>query len=280
MDQDLFDRRRAIERERVGSESPAGVVTADIRASWERCRTVLEIERPNVPVDDGDVIEAWDGSPVRRLPPQILTQLVDSGRDAGMLTVVTDPAGQVLWASAPPVLERGAQHVGLVPGGRWDESVAGTNGIAMALVTDRPAAVFATEHWCEPVHDWVCYSAPVHDASGEIAAVIDLSTTWDRANPLALGTVGAMARLMELELVTMTSVAPGLDVRALGPRPRHARRRARRPRTAPGRAAPRARRRRYGHARRAARPAVRRPPDQHDHAAGRDLPHPRRRCAA
>ena len=216
MDQDLFDRRRAIERERVGSESPAGVVTADIRASWERCRTVLEIERPNVPVDDGDVAEAWDESPVRRLPPQILTQLVDSGRDAGMLTVVTDPAGQVLWASAPPVLERGAQHVGLVPGGRWDESVAGTNGIAMALVTDRPAAVFATEHWCEPVHDWVCYSAPVHDASGEIAAVIDLSTTWDRANPLALGTVGAMARLMELELVTMTSVAPGLDVRALG----------------------------------------------------------------
>ena len=141
-----------------------------------------------------------------------------------MLTVVTDPGGQVLWASAPPVLERGAQHVGLVPGGRWDESVAGTNGIAMALVTDRPAAVFATEHWCEPVHDWVCYSAPVHDASGEIAAVIDLSTTWDRANPLALGTVGAMARLMELELVTMTSVAPGLDVRAPRPRPRHARR--------------------------------------------------------
>ena len=101
MDQDLFDRRRAIERERVGSESPAGVVTADIHASWERCRTVLEIERPNVPVDDGDVVGAWDESPLRRLPPQILTQLVDSGRDAGMLTVVTDPAGQVLWASAP-----------------------------------------------------------------------------------------------------------------------------------------------------------------------------------
>ena len=31
MDQDLFDRRRAIERERVGGESPAGVVTPDIR---------------------------------------------------------------------------------------------------------------------------------------------------------------------------------------------------------------------------------------------------------
>ena len=133
-----------------------------------------------------------------------------------MLTVVTDPKGQVLWGSAPSSLLRPAQDVGLIPGGRWDEQVAGTNGIAMALVTDRPAAVFATEHWCEPVMDWVCYSAPVHDAGGDVAAIIDLSTTWDRANPLALGTVGALARLMEIELVTATAVAPGLDLRALG----------------------------------------------------------------
>ena len=216
MDRDLFDRRRAIEGERLEAASRAGVVASDIRASWERCRTVLGAERPSVPVDDGYVAEAWDGSPIRRLAPHILTQLVDSGRDAGMLTVVTDPNGQVLWASAPPPLRRGAEHVGLIPGGRWDEPVAGTNGIAMALVTDRPSAVFATEHWCEPVRDWVCYSAPVHDADGGVAAVIDLSTTWDRTNPLALGTVGAMARLMEIELVTARAVAPGLDVRALG----------------------------------------------------------------
>ena len=167
MDQDLFDRRRAIERERVGGESPARVVAPDIRASWERCRSVLETAQPNVPVDDGRVAEAWNESPIRRLAPHLLTELVGSGQAAGMLTVVTDPAGQVLWGSAPSSLLRPAQDVGLIPGGRWDEQVAGTNGIAMALVTDRPAAVFATEHWCEPVMDWVCYSAPVHDAGAE-----------------------------------------------------------------------------------------------------------------
>ena len=56
-----------------------------------------------------------------------------------MLTVVTDPAGTVLWGSAPTELRRGAEGVGLVPGGRWDEPVAGTNGIAMALVTGKPS---------------------------------------------------------------------------------------------------------------------------------------------
>jgi hypothetical protein len=216
VDQDLIERRRAIELERVGGPNPPAVVADGIRASWERCRTVVELDRPNVPVRDADVAEAWDESPIRRLTPQILTQLVDNGRDAGMLTVVTDPAGQVLWGSAPLDLQKGAEGVGLVPGGRWDEPVAGTNGIAMALVTDGPAAVFATEHWCEPVREWVCYSAPVHTASGDVAAVIDLSTRWDRANPLALGTVGAMARLMELELASATPVSAGLDLRALG----------------------------------------------------------------
>jgi hypothetical protein len=216
VDQDLFDRRQAIERERVGDASPAGVVASDIRASWERCKGVLAGDRPNVPVDDSAVADAWRESPIRRIAPHILTQLVDSGNDAGMLTVVTDPRGRVLFGSAPRPLERPAHHVGLIPGGRWDEPVAGTNGIALALVTDGPVAVFATEHWCEPVHDWVCYSAPVHDPGGEVAAVIDLSTTWDRANPLALRTVGAMARLMEIELAAATTLAPGLDVRALG----------------------------------------------------------------
>lgn len=218
MDQDLFERRRAIERERVGGRfgAPAGVVTSDIRASWDRCRSLLEVEHPSVPVDDATVADTWDDSPIRRQAAHILTQLADTGRDAGMLAVVTDPDGQVLWETAPSSLRRGAEAIGLIPGGRWDEPVAGTNGIAMALVTGQPSAVFATEHWCEPIRDWVCYSAPVHSAEGDVAAVIDLSTTWDRANPLALGTVRAMARLIEIELSTAGPVTAGLDLRALG----------------------------------------------------------------
>jgi hypothetical protein len=56
----------------------------------------------------------------------------------------------------------------------------------------------------------------VRTAAGDVAAVIDLSTRWDRANPLGLGTVGAMARLMEIELATAGPITAGLDVRALG----------------------------------------------------------------
>ena len=116
-----------------------------------------------------------------------------------------------------------------MPGGRWDETAAGTNGIGMALVTGRPAAVFATEHWVSPVREWVCYSAPVRTPDGEVAGVIDLSTTWNRANPLGLGTIAAFARLIEAELARSNVVAGPTWARPARARAaaRHARRRRR-----------------------------------------------------
>jgi hypothetical protein len=217
VEQGLFERRVAIDRERAGNVPPGSVVTDPIRASWSRCQDLFEDRWSNVPVGDDAIDERWRESPIRQLAPHLITQLADAGRDAGMLTIVTDPAGQVLWEDTPPDLRRPAHGVGLIPGGRWDEPVAGTNGIGMALFTGGPSVVFATEHWCTPVRDWVCYSAPVRTADGVLTGVIDLSTTWDRANPLALGTIGAMARLIEIELAASAPrSAPGLAVHALG----------------------------------------------------------------
>jgi hypothetical protein len=220
VDRELLDRRAAIERERDGRKGPAGLVDATIRASWERCTQLLDAGREQAPVDATDEIaERWASSPIRRAAPHLIEQLADAGRDAGLLAIVTDATGQVLWESAPRRLLRGAEGIGLVPGGHWHETAAGTNGIGMALVTGRPAAVFATEHWVTPVRDWVCYAAPVYAPDGSVAGVIDLSTTWERANPLALGTIGAFARLIEVELAVSretTAATTGLDLRTLG----------------------------------------------------------------
>jgi hypothetical protein len=227
VDRELVDRRTAIEQERAATgahRAADGMVGADIRASWQRCLDLLAERRDSVPVDGSDeVADRWETSPIRRAAPHLVDQLVEAGRDAGLVAIVTDASGQVLWQDAPRPLQGPAEGVGLVPGGRWDETVAGTNGIGMALLTGRPVAVFASEHWYEPVRDWVCYSAPVRASNGSIAGVIDLSTTWDRANPLGLRTVGALARLMELELASAAGASAagvvataGLHVQALG----------------------------------------------------------------
>ena len=230
MDQRLVDRRAEIERVRtrgvgIGTARGVGGVTGDnivapaVRASWARCHVLVDDRRDQAPVEAIDEIpDRWDASPIRRASPELVEHLADAGRDGGMLAIITDGAGQVLWESAPSELRRRAEGVGLVPGGRWHEGAAGTNGIGLALVTGRPTAVFATEHWVEPVRNWVCYSAPVRAPDGSIAGVIDLSTTWDRANPLGLSTVDAFARLMELELAGSwrPGGTAGLDVHVLG----------------------------------------------------------------
>ncbi len=219
MDADLSGRRAAIDREREGLAR--GSVSPAIRASWDRCRRVIDTEHDHAPVADDGVDERWDASPIRRAAPELVAQLADAGRDAGLLAIVTDATGRVLWESAPSALRRPAEGVGLIPGGRWDETAAGTNGIGMAIVTGRPSAVFATEHWVSPVREWVCYSAPVRTPDGTVAGVIDLSTTWTRANPLGLGTIAAYARLIEAELARANVAAGprGLDLHVLG-RPR------------------------------------------------------------
>ena len=94
-----------------------------------------------------------------------------------------------------------------------------------ALGVDRSASGCATRRRC---------ATP----DGEVAGVIDLSTTWDRANPLGLGTIAAFARLIEAELARSNVVAGrrGLDLRVLG-RPRATLDGVpRRPQPAPGRA--------------------------------------------
>jgi transcriptional regulator of acetoin/glycerol metabolism len=79
--------------------------------------------------------------------------------------------------------------------------------------------VFAVEHWCVAVHDWVCYAAPVLGPSGDPVGVIHLSTTWSRANALGLPTVTALAHLVELQLRSRLDgglPGPGLRLRVLG----------------------------------------------------------------
>jgi hypothetical protein len=105
-----------------------------------------------------------------------------------------------------------AEQVNFGLGGRWDEQSVGTNAIALALISGRPSSVFAVEHWCAAVHDWVCYSAPIRDADGNPLGVIDLSTTWDHANPLGMPTITALARILEQQ----TRQVPLTGVRAVG----------------------------------------------------------------
>ncbi len=193
-----------------------------VQASWRRCAPGLPTSRKSAPVDPAeDTRERWDGSLIRRAVPGLIQQLEQAAMSSDLIACITDADGRVLWQWTPRWLRSAADRVGLMPGGIWHEGTSGTNGIGLALAADRPVTVFATEHWLHPVRDWVCYGAPVHGRDGTQLGVIDLSTSWKRANPLALTTVASMARLIEHELRTLDRspqdlAQPELDLRVLG----------------------------------------------------------------
>jgi hypothetical protein len=212
--------RRDLERARSVFEADPGAapISDELRRSWMRCAPVVTPETDAVPVEATDeVADRWDASPIRRAVPGLVDQLETIARDGDFVAAVTDADGQILWSWGGRTMRSRAEQVNFVAGGRWDEQSAGTNALGLALLTGEPSTVFSAEHWVSAVHDWVCYSAPVRDASGVPLGVIDLSTTWDHANPLGLATVTAFAQLAESQLTdTVAAATGGVVLEALG----------------------------------------------------------------
>jgi hypothetical protein len=150
------------------------------------------------PVEDADAaVEQWHQSEVAarfRAIEGDVRQIVQEGDFVGALT---DSSGRLVWTAHTDVTRRRAEQMNFVPGGRWDEASVGTNALAVALRTGQAASIYTAEHFCHAMHGWACYSAPIRDpATDDLLGVISLSTTWDRANPLALGATRALGRLV------------------------------------------------------------------------------------
>lgn len=212
---ELRERRRSVENARARGEAPV----AEIGESWTRCRRTVDPAATAAPVDvePDEVRQRWEASPIRRSAVGLEEQLTLAAEAGDLVAAVTDQDGRILWSAGGRTMRRVAESVGFVPGGRWDETSAGTNALGLALRSGRPASVFSAEHWCDAVRDWVCWSAPVRARDGRSLGVIDLSGRWDRASPLAEVTVAAVARLVEDHLpVDDATVDSGLRLRLLG----------------------------------------------------------------
>jgi hypothetical protein len=221
---DLRERRRAIEQARAVGPARAerGVVDPVVRASWQRSKDIVDASLESAPVESaGETERRWQDSVIRRVVPGLVDQLEQAATTSDLIALISDPDGRVIWQSTPLWLRRGAARIGLIPGGNWGEPVMGTNGIGLSLAADRPTAVFSAEHWTDPVHEWVCYGAPVRGPDGVQVGALNLSTSWKNAHPLALATVSAMAQVVEHELRAHRTLLPGcaspvLEVRVLG----------------------------------------------------------------
>lgn len=185
------------------------VVRDAVLESWERSVQHVAPHLEHAPVLD-DAPTRWRTSRMAHAFRAVEDELTQIAHDGDFVAAVTDEIGAIVWVAGGRTMRRRAEDVAFLPGGRWDEEAVGTNALGLALSTGQPWSVRATEHFSPMVQDWVCYSAPITDpATGLRVGVLDLSTTFRRANPLALSTVSAMARNLEFVLGHTPTTVPG-----------------------------------------------------------------------
>lgn len=96
------------------------------------------------------------------------------------------------------------KHWGIWLGGIWSEKIEGTNGIGTCITEQRPVLVHCGQHYRSRHSKLTCAGAPIFDALGRLAGVLDVSAVAserrDWPQQLALAATVASARAVEERL--------------------------------------------------------------------------------
>lgn len=203
MGEDVRASHRARDRA-LAADTPAAA-RPEISASWRRVRAggLAPGAEPEVaPLSEVEVESRRTSSTLAPLLARISASL-EPIVDDGLLLVVTDADGRVLWRRGRSGVRRLADRLGFVSGSAWTEANVGTNAIGTCLVVGEPVHIRGPEHYVESHTRWSCAAAPVHDPwTGETLGAIDISGPAQSVQRSVLALVGVTARLAEAEVRT------------------------------------------------------------------------------
>jgi DNA-directed RNA polymerase specialized sigma24 family protein len=207
--------RRAYTDMRDGDPCPAGARPL-IARSWSR--SAQHLPDPGrgpalPPLTDQELGQRRAASPLAAVSPDACSALACR---TGLLTVITDPDGRVLWrAGDHEVLQRGESD-GHGDGACLAEHAVGTSGVSLALAAGHPVIVSGPEHYFPAQHDLICAGAPLrHPADGRLLGTICISAPWRAAHSDMLKLIDQTATQIRQQLTTCpagraTGVVPRL----------------------------------------------------------------------
>ncbi len=148
-----------------------------VAASWRRCEDryhlVPDVLRP---------VLRFQQSEVRLRAERFADALGDGVRHLGAVgDAVATGGGTLLVSDAEQVLlplssvrpaDGALVRRGIVPGSCWDERIAGTNGIQMALKSRGPFTVRGAEHFFVGLRQFICCSVPLVDGEDKIIGTL------------------------------------------------------------------------------------------------------------
>lgn len=188
---------------------PAGVVSEAVFQSWTRCQRLHDGPGRNVefqPVTQSraqlalhrnrTLLEAWQAEVTN------LQSLLGRTSCAAMLT---DGSGVMIGATCS-----GRPHERLMPvatrvGVNLSEEAVGTTAPGIVVRTGQAVCVLGSEHFFDHVRQMHCAAAPIHDATGCLAGVLDISSESIEFGFDAAAMVGYLASAIENRLLIAQS---------------------------------------------------------------------------
>lgn len=190
---------------REGTGLGALEVEHPVLARWARSRALAGVRSSRLDRDTtlapADLRERRDrAAPIFTRSERLLAETAAELRRRGFALLLADHDGVILSTQGVDVLPDPGVRAGLVEGARWSEAERGTNGIGTALAEGTAVVVVGRAHYDPRAHGLVCYAAPIHDAYGAIAGVLDVSGPVGGADPLLAIVVQSVAATIEAAL--------------------------------------------------------------------------------
>ncbi|MCR4401623.1 MAG: sigma 54-interacting transcriptional regulator [Firmicutes bacterium] len=191
-------------------EIDSSVVRPIIADSWRRCRAL------GLDPEDTKCFELADENEVRaRISAN--EQLISTAwsfmrtlyklvAGSGFRVDITDGEGFLLRSIGDDQVLRETSRVRLAPGASRHESRAGTCAIGLALMLDEPVQVVGAEHYNVHIHWVTCAAAPIHDHTGKIIGVLNMTGRRELVHKHTIGIVASMSEAIERELALERSL--------------------------------------------------------------------------
>lgn len=175
-----------------------------IHDSWQRCVNFGVSPARNstdISINQDELESLIQRSDMYEYAMPRLRYLSEQARGTGYVVTLCNQDGRIIFLDGDGDVLRSAEKMNFVLGADWSESAIGTNAIGTSLILKHPVQVFAAEHFCEGVHDWVCSSAPIYNpTTHDILGVIDITGLWDRAQNHTLGMATLASQMIESDL--------------------------------------------------------------------------------
>jgi AraC-like DNA-binding protein len=190
------------------SSAPLSAVD-EISNSWHRCMADYHVDpknqsAPNVVTQSELKVSKEPVADIITHAREEIDRLYAIVRQQGYVVLLCNNTGVAIHHRGDESRADDFKSWGIWLGGVWSEEIEGTNGIGTCITEERPLLVHCSQHYRSRHSKLTCAGAPIFDALGKLAGVLDVSAVAtdspDRPQQLALAATIASARAVEERL--------------------------------------------------------------------------------